>query len=315
MRPPPKPLTAVLADAIARQDKAVRARLPKAVAGDETAVHRGRVATRRLREALGIVLHTDPPKRAHRLRRELRRIARQLGPIREIDVALAEIERTGAKLGWSAERRAAFHQVLEETRDYRRARMKKKLARTDRDGLKDWAARVVEDVRTAGAPATWSRALRARISDRAARALAAIRECGTLYSPQHLHELRIALKKLRYSLEFDAEAGAAASGEAIRSLRRAQRRLGHLHDLQILAKEIDKAEFRGTADMVDARAAVADLERECRDIHGRIVRDLPALEACALGVRRGASAAARGPRLKMAHSDLAVPPDAARASA
>ena len=56
-------------------------------AGDVDAVHRSRVATRRLREALPLVKGRGRERR--RLRRELRSVTRSLGPIRELDVALS----------------------------------------------------------------------------------------------------------------------------------------------------------------------------------------------------------------------------------
>src|SRR5262245_28849831 len=56
-------------------------------AGDVDALHRSRVATRRLREALPLVKGRGRERR--RLRRDLRRVTRALGPVRELDVALA----------------------------------------------------------------------------------------------------------------------------------------------------------------------------------------------------------------------------------
>ena len=51
---------------------------------DPEAVHQARVASRRLREVLPIVL--APGGRTERLRRTVRRLTRTLGPVRELDV-------------------------------------------------------------------------------------------------------------------------------------------------------------------------------------------------------------------------------------
>ena len=63
--------------------------LPGARKGDAHAVHQARVATRRLREALPLVV---PGKSGKTLARKVRRVTRALGPVRELDVALLNLE-------------------------------------------------------------------------------------------------------------------------------------------------------------------------------------------------------------------------------
>ena len=64
---------------------------PAVLAGDAGAVHRARVATRRLREILPML---EAHRRATRkLRRDLRAVTRALGPVRELDVALGLVIR------------------------------------------------------------------------------------------------------------------------------------------------------------------------------------------------------------------------------
>ena len=57
--------------------------MPGAVGGDAEALHQARVASRRIREALPLEIR--PPRK---LMRQVRRITRALGPVRELDVAL-----------------------------------------------------------------------------------------------------------------------------------------------------------------------------------------------------------------------------------
>src|SRR6478609_8405375 len=54
--------------------------------GDSSALHRTRVATRRLRELLP-VLQLDP-EAAHKLIRRLRKVTQRLGSVRELDVLM-----------------------------------------------------------------------------------------------------------------------------------------------------------------------------------------------------------------------------------
>ena len=63
--------------------------MPAAQAGDMRSVHQARVATRRLREALPVLRVSVDGDEITRVRRQVRRMTRALGPVRELDVALA----------------------------------------------------------------------------------------------------------------------------------------------------------------------------------------------------------------------------------
>ena len=74
--------------------------LPAARAGEVSAIHQARVATRRLREALPLVARGAPGRK---LARAVRRLTRALGPVRELDVALltlGELARARAVPMW-----------------------------------------------------------------------------------------------------------------------------------------------------------------------------------------------------------------------
>src|SRR5688572_27940208 len=57
--------------------------LPAATTGDVAALHQARVASRRMRAALPMVTTNG---RVKKIEREMRRITRALGPVRELDV-------------------------------------------------------------------------------------------------------------------------------------------------------------------------------------------------------------------------------------
>ncbi|MGH9383388.1 MAG: CHAD domain-containing protein, partial [Vicinamibacterales bacterium] len=75
--------------------------MPAVQAGDETSVHEARVASRRLRGVLPVIGASADTNTLDRARRQVRRITRALGPVRELDVSLAmlaEFEQKGATL-------------------------------------------------------------------------------------------------------------------------------------------------------------------------------------------------------------------------
>ena len=62
---------------------------------------------------------------------------------------------------------------------------------------------------------------------------------ASLYLPERLHVVRIALKKLRYAREVGAEAVRRQHTKAeLRSLKRSQDILGRLHDMQVLLDRV-----------------------------------------------------------------------------
>jgi CHAD domain-containing protein len=120
-----------------------------------------------------------------------------------------------------------------------------------------------------------------------------------MYDPDRLHAVRIAFKKLRYALELSH---AEAAAETLEVLRRAQVRLGHLHDVQdLLTHVIAAAADQGRTTLGAGIAQIAgDLERECRGIHAAFIRDVPMLDTAVAALRRRGRAFAHGPRLRMA---------------
>ncbi len=61
---------------------------------------------------------------------------------------------------------------------------------------------------------------------------------GHMYSPEQLHQVRIAAKKLRYAMELAFDAGVKSAAAPVRTVKRAQDTLGRLHDLQVLQAHV-----------------------------------------------------------------------------
>src|SRR5262245_21051945 len=63
------------------------------LSGESEALHKARVASRRIREALPVVAAEAPSSKVKKLRRKVRGLTRELGPIRELDVELSMLDK------------------------------------------------------------------------------------------------------------------------------------------------------------------------------------------------------------------------------
>jgi CHAD domain-containing protein len=263
---------------------------------DPHAVHRTRVASRRLREILPI-LELDPGT-TRKLGRRLRKVTRTLGPLREADVLLdlavaLSSEGRAQKRGWQ---RLAAH--LQTTRDRARSRVAGKalvgdLRRVGRK-LEHVASRLehaTDDRRRRG----WRWAIDARVTRRAQTLRAAIVKAGAVYLHERLHDVRIALKKLRYAVELAADADGVRSTADLRALKRTQELLGRIRALQVLTDHVRQAQAElSPPDQAAWRqldSLVVLLELDCRRLHARYVTESGRLLALCdrLGARPSAA--------------------------
>jgi CHAD domain-containing protein len=276
--------------------------------GDVRALHRTRVASRRLREVLPI-LQLDPEV-ARKLGRRLRKITRRLGTVREFDVLLTVIDglaedsrypkaalaRVAANIG--EDRRRARQRLLAKVPIDELHRIARKLDKVERDLQ-------TERRRRGTTQHSWRWAIEARVARRASRLVTAIAAAGAVYLAERLHAVRIGVKKLRYALELEADVDHLKSTPDLRQLRRTQDTLGRLHDLQIL---IDRAREAQTSlappDLGawrDLDALVILLEEDCRRLHGRYMNEREALYAlCArLAGRSGEGKEVKSQKVKV----------------
>lgn len=245
------------------QLRLLAAAVPQAALGDGAAVHRARVASRRLREVLPVAV--GGRARAP-LNRAVRRVTRALGPVREVDVMLATLAASLAGKIVSRRAGAALKQALVRRRAEARQVMRRELERMD-------LARLEKDVLGAARKSPRLREARSRLARRAVRVTAAVEEAAGLYVPERLHEVRIAVKKLRYADEVLTAVTGAKSGDRVRLLKRAQDVLGRMHDLDVLSAAV--RQLQG-ADAPPSLGVCADLDRfvrtldgECRQLHGQ----------------------------------------------
>jgi len=280
-----------LSQSLARRVEALAGHLEAALEGDERAIHQARVATRRLREIVPIVIDVDTGRGA-RLRRRLKRLTSALGPVRELDVALvllasrAEGDKATAvevlQEHLTERRRAAFEHLREAVDPGRARRLLVRLADLVED--LDLASR-----RGRGCLPTRERRRLARgVIDRARDLGIAVAEAGAILIVDRVHAVRIATKRLRYALELTGELRLARTASLVSSLRAMQDVLGQLHDLDVLRAEAAQLRTGLPPDSLVAE----DLERlsddflaDIRLLHARYLRGARALAALTDRVR------------------------------
>jgi CHAD domain-containing protein len=204
---------------------------------DAEDVHQMRVATRRLRASLQVVEGVYDPKQLRHFRRGLRRLARSLGAVRDGDVllehiaayreALPEGQRT-ALLPLSAavetERARARKALLAVLKSKRYARFKRKFAAfltTPGDAvLPPPEPGITQRVRDFAGSVIWRRYELWRAHE------TALPSGGD----EARHQARIAGKRLRYTLEFFADALGPNVAQALDPLIALQENLGAIQD-------------------------------------------------------------------------------------
>ena len=286
-------------DLLLRQRLAALTRtLGGARAGDVDAIHQARVATRRLREAAALV---SSRSLGGRLRRAARRLTRALGPVRELDVALQmldELQRAGDAAPAAV---ACLRQLMSVERGALHAEAVKTIDRGDFERLRP---KVMTRVSASSGVTPLAAAARReptavrRSARRAERLRAAMDNAAGIYLPDRLHQVRIAVKKLRYAIEVARQVSRArpnrgrTPSRSLRSvngqltaLKRAQELLGRMHDLEVLIARTRAVQASPQATSLrlsgELDRLVRRLETECRLLHGHYMAARPQLvEIC-----------------------------------
>ncbi len=256
---------------------------------DVESLHKARVASRRLREVLPVV-----PGKAGRgkLRRRIRRITRQLGPVRELDVSQTLLDELRDRRVVTDDALGPLRKALAAERQLRWDELRDRLSGTNLESLRRQAQQA-ED-RASARPRrqlvvrAWSRA-----GKRAVTLRATIASAGGLYLPDRLHDVRIAAKKLRYALELVQSVGQVQQAARLKTLRQTQDLLGRMHDVEVVIARIrtvqatpGRANLRVSADL---DCAVRALEDESRQHHGGYVAMREALLKLTDAVESGAA--------------------------
>ena len=209
---------------------------------DPDDVHRMRVATRRQRAAWRVFGTSFRARRTKRYRLRLREIASRLGAVRDLDVLLEAAEAYRAELPKAEQR--ALEPLLAGWREHREDARVLLVRELETDAYRRWVDDYRDFVRTEGA------AIRPvgpvephRVRDTAASRIWAAYEHVRGYEPvlrwadvETLHDLRIAGKWLRYTLEFVREALGPGSAPLIARVTALQDHLGLMNDADVSAR-------------------------------------------------------------------------------
>ena len=236
---------------------------------DPDAVHDLRVASRRLRAALVLASEVSGRKKARRLRKDLRRLGRALGELREADVnaGLLREESFPESPARDTGREALLAAVIAEARRLR-GRVVKRLEQTDAPSLAGDIRSYAESLGESKQDLTLAGFARVHIEQAKRPVLLARERSVRRPTAQNLHQLRIAAKKFRYAVELLSPAFEPRRGGRIRRrLKSLQDLLGRYHDLVVLQSEIRRRRGRLRAD------GLSLLERETGAVQRRIAAE------------------------------------------
>lgn len=209
---------------------------------DIECVHRMRVASRRLRSLLPLFIDCLPPKQSGRWRKQLRRVTQALGNARDADVQIVCVQE--ALDACSDDRlRPGLERLLLRFRQQRQAMQEPLVSTLERLTSRRHVSRMEMTLRyllatsqlyasPKSAPHTYHRSREAILR----RLQAVLAAAATIRGPQsgaELHATRIAVKRLRYTLQAFAPLYADTLNDAIRTARRLQDVLGNLHDCDV----------------------------------------------------------------------------------
>jgi CHAD domain-containing protein len=295
------PAAKAAASVIAHQLRAMTAEQAGASSGDVEAIHRLRVATRRLRAALRMLREVAPSDEAESATEELGWLCDAIGAVRDLDVLSQMLEDRATRLENDFIRALApLSGTIRRQRAVEQERLVAALKSERHRGLVQRLGAIAAepDAETVTLGAVAARLLRPQLRAML-RAGAGLDDASP---PETLHRLRVRVKKLRYALEPLREVGGKPARRMLRGLERLQDRVGMYNDAAIAA-----AWLRGwAADTRDAPAAammatgalIHSMERRIRRLRARSLKawrraNMDELARAVLYELNGAAAQAR----------------------
>jgi CHAD domain-containing protein len=277
-----------LRTSLSKRRDALAKHLPNALTGDSHSVHQARVASRRLRETLPIVGAdldgAKDAKGAKKVRRRMRQLTRALGPVRELEVTLGMVAPDGGADGEKdPTARGREHVAAMLRRDLEKAR-ERLTAEISGQKVEDWLGQmeaIEQAIDPVEAPTKWRSELAERLDTRAANLRKALDDAGVLFDSERLHQVRIALKRLRYALELAGELRVASTAAAVRDLKKVQDILGTLHDHDVLMEYTSSAAAQPGLTRVTRASLTAlnsSFDRTRHELHAQFVAARPSLE-------------------------------------
>ncbi len=251
MPAPPTPVSDLPTHLFRQAARMVFRHLPKALAGDQEAVHDMRVSTRRLRIALPVLAQKPGGRRARRALKVLRELTRAAGGSRDLDVCVGLFEARWEELAARSPELLVLRRRLRAARGRSRHRMAERLMDIEIAGVR----RDLRKLIALGAPPLFTalRGLRETSATTGTRLLASLEALGQRYDPEALHRARMVARRLRYVAEL-AGALRGHEPESAALFRELQTGLGHVRDHFVLASWLARQASTGRA---RGQAAVA----------------------------------------------------------
>ena len=211
--------------------------------GDAEDLHDMRVAVRRMRAAWRVFDDAFKPSRTKRLRRRLESLSDKLGSVRDLDVLTQGLE--AYRLGLDPEQQPGLDPLLSVWARQRSSARRQLIEELDSGGYSAFV-REMEEFLSAGSNAAASvptPTIPHRVRDTAPSQIWAAYETVRAYELvlpwadiETIHELRIATKWLRYTLEFFGETLGPDGPRLLGRVSALQDFLGDLHDADVAAK-------------------------------------------------------------------------------
>ena len=212
---------------------------------DIEAIHRMRVASRRMRSALSLFETCFAPKYRNLWRNEIRQVTRALGQARDTDVQIDFLQHFLATLQESRSR-PGINRIILRLRQ-KRARLQVNVINALNELEKSHALDSLEEQtktwiveRTAGEPINFSlyNLANKAILEHLQAFLGFEKYISNPEAVAELHAMRIAAKQLRYTLEIFSTLYADELKIPIQTVRTAQEKLGDIHDCDTWASLI-----------------------------------------------------------------------------
>lgn len=262
--------------------------LPRAMKGDEPeAVHAARVASRRLRAAMDGAADAFPKPWYRSLHKSAKLITRTLGHVRDQDVLLEKLVADREQAG--AVERPGIDYLIERVtveRDDARAAMRdtfgrsrlRRARKTSRDRF-PVPGKAGRRKRQGSHASSLPERARKQIEERVIDLFSYEPIIPDGDAVEELHDARIAVKRLRYTLELFQDEIGDESAHLIEDSKGLQEVLGQLHDLDVhirlVVGELDaQREAVPAADphVIDSLQAIVERDRRTRqDVHRAVV--------------------------------------------
>lgn len=210
-------------------------------------VHRMRVASRRLRAAFAIFEPCFPAAQMGRWNRRIKRITRALGAARDTDVQIAFVEEFLSRIETQRERRGVERLLLRlrQRRQALQADVIRTLDRLESNGvLRDMEETLLQrlvEARVNQTPETSPWMYRRACEMITLRLEEMLAYEVYIHQPEHitqLHSMRIAAKRLRYTMEVFEPLYNGEMKKHIQVVKTVQEMLGDIHDADVWAEQL-----------------------------------------------------------------------------